>query len=291
MNLMSGTDVGVLSLGAVPGNIAVRRSSIDPFLKWAGGKRQLLNEIRRRMPTEYGAYYEPFVGGGAIFFGTLHTPALISDTNQELINCYRVVRDQVEALIEDLRRHENAETYFYALRSVQPETLTPVERASRFIYLNRTCFNGLYRVNRKGQFNVPYGKYKNPALVPADKLKAASTNLQGVEIEMSDYKGAVSTAEAGDFVYLDPPYIPLGGFADFKRYNSDVFGVEQHEEMAALLDDLDGRGVKFMVSNSDTPLSRELYRNWKIDTVTAKRLINCDATKREGALEVIVTNY
>lgn len=291
VDVMSGRDVGVLSLGAIPGTVAVRRERVDPFLKWAGGKRQLLGEIKCRMPEEYGAYYEPFVGGGAIFFGTLHTPALISDTNEELINCYRVVRDQVGTLIDDLERHENTEAYFYKTRATDPATLTQIARASRFIYLNRTCFNGLYRVNRKGQFNVPYGRYKNPALVPAGKLLLASTNLQGIEIEIADYQCAVRTAEPGDFIYLDPPYIPLSGYADFKRYTTDVFGIEQHRELASLLAELDRRGVKFMVSNSDTPLSRELYQNWNIDSVVARRLINCDATKREGTLEVIVTNY
>ena len=291
IDVMSVGDVGILNLVAIPGEHTARRSSAGPFLKWAGGKRQLLTEIKRRMPKEYGGYYEPFVGGGAIFFGTLHAPALISDTNQELINCYKIVRDQVEDLIVDLAKHENSEEYFYSIRAIQPAALSRVERASRFIYLNRTCFNGLYRVNRKGQFNVPYGRYKNPALIPADKLRAANTNLQGVEVEFADYRKVARMAETGDFIYLDPPYIPLSGYADFKRYTSDIFGIEQHREMAALLGELDEKGVKFMVSNSDTPLSRELYRDWNIDAVVARRLINCDATKREGALEVIVTNY
>lgn len=184
-----------------------------PFVKWAGGKGQLLDELLKRAPTTFGRYYEPFVGGGALFFALQPKRAVLADKNQELANAYLVVRDNVEELVISLRQHRNHRDYYYRLRSLNPLELTSLERASRFIYLNKTCYNGLWRVNRRGHFNVPFGRYKDPKICDADNLRAVSAALQGVEIRCSDFEEALQTATGGDLVYLDPPYHPLSSTA------------------------------------------------------------------------------
>ncbi len=292
---MSGVATARLAFANQESQVELRGSSIDtpikPFLKWAGGKQQLIKDIAPYAPKKFNRYFEPFVGGGAVFFHLNPGKAVLADVNEELINCYTVIRDNVEALLESLDHHENSSEYFYAMRATEPETLSTIARASRFIYLNRTCFNGLYRVNKKGQFNVPFGKYKNPNFKQTDRLMEAHAALQKVELVIGDFKTVTKEPAKGDFIYLDPPYHPLDGYADFKRYDKNFFGEEDHIILAETFAELSRRGCYVMLSNSDTPFTRELYKNWNVRTVFAKRLINCDATKRKGVNELIVTNY
>lgn len=261
------------------------------FLKWAGGKQQLLPELAKYIPKSYGRYFEPFLGSGAYFFNVIEGKAFLSDINEDLINCYQVVKNDVEKLIESLKKHENTSEYFYQMRATDTDSLDKLERASRFIFLNRTCFNGLYRVNKSGKFNVPFGKYKNPNIVQEDKLKLASLELKRATIVYSDYKKVLKKAKKNDFIYLDPPYFPLSDYSDFKRYNKEFFYKEDHKELAKIYKELDKLGCKILLSNSDTEFTRDLYKEWNIKTVTAKRMINCIASKRGNVNEILVTNY
>lgn len=265
-----------------------------PFVKWAGGKRQLIDILRGNYPAEYNRYIEPFVGGGAMLFDLCPNTAIISDINPDLINAYRVIRDKVDQVIDSLKRHKNEADYFYRIRAVQPFELSDVERASRFIFLNKTCFNGLYRENRKGQFNTPFGKYKNPNILDEANLTAIHgyLNKNTIEINCHDYKKVHSTAQKGDFVYLDPPYVPLTPTANFSSYTKQGFTLQDQEDLAALFKELSHKGVKAMLSNSNTEIVRELYRGFDIKTVSAKRAINCKGGSRgKEPNEVIVRNY
>lgn len=268
--------------------------SCEPVLKWAGGKSRLLPEIVSRLPSRRqwtGAYFEPFVGGAAVFFHLVPGRAKLSDWNPELVHLYTVIRDDVEGLIADLGRHMHDRTYYYAVRAIDPETLSPIERASRTIFLNRTCFNGLYRVNQRGHFNVPFGKYDNPTLCPTDRLRAAARALEGVVIEQADFEAAVADARRGDFVYFDPPYVPLTPTASFTNYTSSSFGVEAQRRLAKVFTELGQRGVRCLLSNSDTPLVRELYAGHQVDGVLAPRAISRDGEGRKAVGEVLVRNY
>jgi DNA adenine methylase len=270
------------------------RESCEPILKWAGGKSRLLPEIVKRLPTRRqwtGGYFEPFVGGAAVFFHLVPERARLSDSNPELVHLYTVIRDDVEGLIQDLGRHLHDRTYYYAIRAIDPETLSPIERASRTIFLNRTCFNGLYRVNQRGLFNVPFGKYDNPNLCPADRLRAAARALRGVDIKQADFEEAVADARRGDFVYFDPPYVPLTPTASFTSYTASHFGVEAHRRLARVFTELGRRGVRCLLSNSDTPLVRELYAGHRIDRVLAPRAISRDGEGRKVVGEVLVRNF
>jgi len=262
-----------------------------PFVKWAGGKKQLLPELLARVPDKFGTYFEPFVGGGALFFALLPEKAVLADKNQELINAYLVVRDHVDELIESLKKHRNERQYYYRLRSLNPETLPPVERASRFIFLNKTCYNGLWRVNSKGRFNVPFGKYKNPRICDEENLRAVSEVLKKKIILHTDFENAVENASAGDFIYFDPPYFPLNETANFTRYTTEDFGVQEQKRLAEVFRKLDRQGCLLMLSNSDTDFIKELYSGYRINTVTAKRYINCKGSRRTGTTELIITNY
>jgi DNA adenine methylase len=276
-----------------------------PFIKWAGGKGQLLPELSQRLPHRFRRYHEPFVGGGALFFhlyntGRLRHGAVLSDYNRELILCYQVVRDDVEALIEALRehaRHRLDGEYFLQVRSWdrQPdfEQRSPVERAARTIFLNRTCYNGLYRLNNKGQFNAPFGYYKNPLICDADNMRAVSAALQNVELRAEDFGAVADRAEPGDLVYFDPPYVPVSATASFTHYTGQAFGPEDQRRLARLFDTLMERGVYVMLSNSHTPLTRELYAAHAVSTsvVLASRKINCDGRKRGNVEELIVCSY
>jgi DNA adenine methylase len=261
-----------------------------PFLKWAGGKRGLLPALTALMPASYGGYYEPFVGGGALFFATQPCRAFLNDANEELINCYAVVRDRLDGLLAALAEHVNDEGHYHRVRAQRPEALDDVTRAARLIYLNRTCFNGLYRVNRRGEFNTPYGRYGNPTLVPETLLRDASAALQGVTLTAGDYREACAGAGDGDLVYLDPPYVPAGGHADFRRYHREQFRDVDHEELARLFKDLDARGCHVRLSNSYTPPVLELYADWTIHVVTTRRAINSNGSRRGPVREVIVAN-
>lgn len=261
-----------------------------PFLKWAGGKRSLLPTLTGLMPAEYGAYYEPFVGGGALFFGLRPGRAFLNDVNEELINCYAVVRDRLDDLLVALVEQVNTQAHYLRIRAQQPADLDDVARAARLLYLNRTCFNGLYRVNKRGEFNTPYGHYGNPTLVPTKLLVDASAALQGVVLTSVGYREACATAAAGDLVYFDPPYVPAGGFADFRRYHREQFRADDHEELARLFKELDARGCHVRLSNAYTPFVLDLYADWTIHEVSTRRAINSNGARRGPVREVVVTN-
>jgi DNA adenine methylase len=262
-----------------------------PFLKWAGGKTKLLPEILARLPAKIQTYYEPFIGGGAAFFALAaegrFQRAVLSDSNGDLVEVYRVVRDNVEMLIDILGQFCNSEEFYYAEREHVPATQT--KRAARIILLNRTGFNGLYRVNSSGKYNVPYGHRKNPVICNVDGLRAASAALQGVELETGDFERACSAARKGDAVYLDPPYRPLSKTSSFTSYDRCAFGLAQHERLAGLFARLQTRGVCTVLSNSDTPATRALYEPAITSTVWAPRAINSKGDRRGKISELMVS--
>lgn len=264
---------------------------VSPILKWAGGKTRLMPELISRLPESWDGYYEPFMGGGALFFRMGPPKARVSDLNYELVNVYTVTRDRVNALIAALKGLEYDRDTYYGMRALDPETLDPVARAARMIYLNRTCFNGLYRVNRRGQFNVPMGRYRDPVICQTERLLQASARLQKADIVHSGYAEAVSDATEGDFVYFDPPYQPLTSTANFTSYTAGAFDEEDQASLARTFTELGERGVRCMLSNSDTPLIRELYAEHHIDRVMAPRAISRTASGRAAVAEVIVRNY
>jgi DNA adenine methylase len=268
---------------------------VTPFLKWAGGKSQLLATYAQFFPEKYNNYFEPFIGGGAVFFhlksSNRKLNATISDCNLELTNCYDVIRTDAERLIKALARHRNESEYFYAVRAQDPTKLSPVERAARLIFLNKTCFNGLYRVNRKGNFNVPFGRYDNPKFCHPENLLAVSEALQDVHILNTTYDKAVEKATTSDFVYFDPPYQPLSSTASFTSYTENSFGLADQQKLSALFRKLSARGCKVMLSNSDNELVRELYKEFRIETVRATRAINCKADRRGQISELLILNY
>ncbi|MCC8139359.1 MAG: Dam family site-specific DNA-(adenine-N6)-methyltransferase [Lachnospiraceae bacterium] len=260
-----------------------------PIVKWAGGKTQMLNAIIPKVPAKYGRYIEPFVGGGALFFALNPEQSIIADSNPELINMYQQVADHVEDVIAYLGQYKNTKEDFYEVRAVDWTLLPKAEAAARMIYLNKTCFNGLYRVNKKGQFNVPYGKYKNPNICDKDALYVASELLRRSEIVCGDYLSVLKEyAKPGDFVFLDPPYLPISEYADFKRYTKEQFYEEDHVELAKEVVRLQELGCHVILTNSNHPLVHELYAPFKIDVIPTKRYISCDGSKRKGE-DVIVT--
>ncbi|WP_296405428.1 DNA adenine methylase [Psychrobacter sp.] len=270
---------------------------VMPFLKWVGGKRQLMNDIQPLIPSNISTYYEPFIGGGAVFFNQQPKKAVINDYNAELINVYEVVRDNVEELIEDLATHKNDSEYFYSIRSQDREegfdNLSALKRASRVIYLNKTCFNGLYRVNSSGEFNTPFGNYKNPNIVNKPVLIAVSKYLNNNNISFlsCDFEDALKGARRGAFVYLDPPYDPVSKSSNFTGYVEGGFGVDQQERLRDVCIKLDQKGIKFLLSNSATSFIKDLYKDFEIIEIGAKRHINSIASKRGEVTEVLVRNY
>jgi DNA adenine methylase len=270
----------------------IRRYRIPrPFLKWVGGKGQLLLELRRSYPARCGRYHEPFIGGGAVFFDLEPDDAIISDANEELISCYRVVQNDVEALIVALQEHVYEKEHYYAVRELDPAALDPVERAARTIYLNRAGFNGLYRVNSAGKFNVPFGRYKNPLICDADNLRGCAGALSGIEIRERSFEGVLDVARRGDFVYFDPPYIPVSDTAYFTAYQKHGFGMTNQEKLAQVFEELAGRGVKVMLSNSDVPWIHERYARFAVRVVKANRFVNSNSRRRGPVGEVVVTSY
>jgi len=262
-----------------------------PVVKWAGGKSSLVPVLTELLPSAFDRYAEVFVGGGALFLSLGLPGCLISDTNEELIHFYTIVRDAPGALLEAVRQMPICHEFYYELRAKDPELLNDVERAARFIYLNKTCYNGLYRVNRRGQFNTPFGKKSNVTVLNKRGLLRVSQILQRTEILCGDYRDGLSRLRAGDFVYLDPPYLPLGGYSDFNRYTRNFFTEQDHLQLAEEYRKLSERGVKALLSNSyhDTTLS--LYRDFEVIIVTASRQINCDPKGRGEIQEVVVANY
>lgn len=266
-----------------------------PIVKWVGGKRQLMFELLKNMPKSYNRYFEPFIGGGALFFELQPQNGYISDMNEELINLYTVVRDDVYGLIDDLNKHKVSKEYFIKTRNFDRtekyNSLSDVKKASRFIYLNRTCFNGMYRVNSQGQFNVPYGNYKNPRIVDAENLINCSKLLKNTEICCGDFSEILNKVQKGDFVYFDPPYVPLNETSSFTSYTKDGFDLDMQFKLRDVCDELDSMGVMFMLSNSDTKLVNELYSNYEIKKVFASRAINANGNGRGKITEVLVRNY
>ncbi len=266
-----------------------------PFIKWAGGKRQIVDDLVRKMPSKFRRYHEPFIGAGALFFNIDFKNSYISDINEELINLYMVIRDKVDDLIEDLKKHKNTERYFYKIRHVDRTEEYPewsdIQRASRFIYLNKTCFNGLYRVNSKGQFNAPYGFYKNPKILDEDNLRQCSLKLQEAEIVCGSYEDVLKKARKGDFVYFDPPYMPLSKTSSFTGYTRDGFSHADQVKLMNLCSQLNKKGVQFMQSNSHNEFILELYKDFNVYETQAIRAINCKGDKRGKIPEVIITNY
>jgi DNA adenine methylase len=261
-----------------------------PFLKWVGGKTSLLPELLKHVPARLRRYHEPFVGGGALFFAVAPRRARISDDNAELIHCYRQVRDGVFAVLDALARHVYEKAHFAAVRELDPLLLAPAERAARFIFLNKTCFNGLWRVNRAGRFNVPIGRYKNPRFHDPAALITASHALRGVEIECAPFEESLVKAAPGDFVYLDPPYDPVSPTASFASYTPGGFGWEDQKRLARACIALNRRGVRFLLSNSATDRVRELYRGFEQRMVRAPRFINSRADSRGHVDELLVFN-
>jgi DNA adenine methylase len=275
-----------------------------PFLKWAGGKTGLLAQLRPFFPPagQYQRYVEPFLGGGAVFFalrqvGERPPAARLADVNADLIGTWTVVRDRVEELIEALRHHRNDRDHFNEMRELDPSELDPITAAARFVYLNRTCYNGLYRVNRAGKFNVPFGSYHNPRICQADTLRAASLALRDVELVVGDFEDTTADLGRGDFVYFDPPYVPTSATANFTDYAEDGFNHADQRRLADLFHDLDDRGCTLLLSNSYHELVRKLYkrpddeRHFPLREVTARRAISCDANTRGPVLEYVVANY
>lgn len=265
-----------------------------PVLKWAGGKTQLLDRIIPRLGDRIRTYYEPFIGGGAVFFALANQgrfrDAVISDKNPALVELYTVLRDEVEALIEGLAEHGEHATdqeYFYDVRAWDTAALSPVERAARTVFLNKTCFNGLYRLNRKGEFNVPFGRYKNPRVLNAPLLRASSQALQGVTILDADFQHVAIHARRGDAVYFDPPYVPISATSSFASYAKEPFGPSDQERLVQVFETVWRRGATAVMSNSDCDYTRALYAGLEVETVHATRAINSVASKRGRITEVL----
>lgn len=276
---------------------AVRHTEPRPFLKWAGGKRQLLPLILPLIPKNFKRYFEPFVGGGAVFLRLQPACAVINDVNSELINCYEVIARQADELLAAANAHPNTSEHYYHIRemdrSAQFSQLSAVERAARLLYLNKTCYNGLFRVNSRGEFNVPFGAYKNPVIADPAVILAINTYLNKSDItyRRGDFAAAIADAKLGDFVYFDPPYHPISNTASFTGYSLHGFGGMEQQRLRQTFDQLTERGIKALLSNSDTPYIRELYKNYKIREVHARRAINSIASKRGMVNELLIFNY
>jgi|SRR3989344_4735319 len=273
------------------------KNKIPAFIKWAGGKKQLLEQFKPFFPKEIKRYFEPFVGGGAVAFYLLKThpeikKIFLSDINEELVITYQVIKNNNEKLIGLLKEYKrkHSKDFYYKIRSQNTKELTKIQIATRFIYLNKTCFNGLYRVNSKGQFNVPIGSSKDPLICPETDLREISKFLQKDDIYHKQFYEAIKEAKEGDFVYLDPPYYPLNR-TSFTKYTKDNFLEKEQEHLAIVFNELDKKGCKVMLSNSDTKFIKDLYKQHNINIVKASRMINCDSTKRGKINEIVITNY
>lgn len=262
--------------------------AIKPFLKWAGGKTQLIPQLSKYIPSNFNTYFEPFIGGGAFFFYLNPNEAIISDSNEELITTYKAVRDNVEEVIRALHEHENEESHYYKVRALDPYKLSNSERAARLIYLNKTCFNGLHRVNKKGEFNVPYGK-RNGVFFNKEQLRDSSEFLRKTKIIHSDYLLVLKQyAKKGDFIFLDPPYYPIGKYSDFQRYTKEFF---YHEDHIALRDEfsrLVSIGCHVILTNSDHPFILDLYKDYKVEIIETRRLISSNPKTRIGKDIIVI---
>ena len=274
-------------------------SNLKPITKWVGGKRQLLNELNVFKPDSFNTYFEPFVGGGAFLFNLAPEKAVINDFNEDLVNLYRIVKSDPENLLKILEKHaeNNSKEYYLQLRELDRSDaiykLSNVEKAARILYMLKVDFNGLYRVNKKNQFNVPYGRYKNPNIANRENILSVSNyfNRSNIEILNGDFEKAVENAKKDDFVYFDPPYVPLNPTSDFTSYTSEGFNISDQERLRDLFFSLSANGVNVMLSNSDVDLVRDMYKNANIHSVQANRFINSKSDKRGKIGEVIITNY
>lgn len=266
-----------------------------PLVKWAGGKRGLVDRLLRYVPPAFGTYYEPFAGGATLFFHLGPPRAVLADANPHLIELYTVVRDrtaELAAALDALQPYVLEKSFYYEMRRRLPETLDPVQRAARLIYLNKTCYNGLYRENSRGEFNVPFGRYhRPPTLYQRDNLFAAAVALRHARLLCCDFAEAVRDAIAGDFIYFDPPYVPLNATASFTRYTRDAFSEEDQRRLARVFRELAERGCRVLLSNSDTPLVRTLYADFAIEEVRAGRNINSRASGRAPINELLISTH
>ena len=268
-----------------------------PFLKWAGGKRQLLAHIEALLPERIDTYFEPFLGGAAVFFRLAASGrfrrAVLADANPELVNCYQAIKNDVDGVIAKLRRYRNDRELYYQVRERNPARLSPTARAARLIYLNRCGYNGLYRVNSRGQFNVPFGSYRHPVICDVDKLRAASAALQDAEIVCADFAETLRRVGRGDFVYLDPPYVPLSATSSFTAYAKRDFGSQDQERLATLLGRLATRRIPALLSNSDCETTRHLYKDFArvLSVVPARRAINSVGHGRGPVDEILVRSF
>ena len=258
-----------------------------PFLKWAGGKTQMISEILKFAPKNFNKYIEPFIGGGAVFFNLNHPKSIISDSNEELIITYKQVKNNIEEVVRILEKYNNNEEFFYKTRAMNINRISPSERAARLIYLNKTCFNGLFRVNKKGEFNVPYGK-RAGSFLNKENLIGASFYLKDTDIYHSDYKDVLKKfAQKGDFIFLDPPYQPVGKYSDFKRYTKEFFYENDQIELSKIFKGLTDKGCYVMLTNSNHPLILDLYKDFHIEIIETKRMISSDPKTRTG-VDIIV---
>lgn len=276
----------------------MKNKLVAPVVKWVGGKRQLLSEIEPLFPKRYTTYCEPFVGGGAVLFSKQPRHAVVNDLNKDLITTYLVIRDDVRTLIELLKQYENTADYFYKVRDLdrdkeQYSQLSSVEKAARLLYLNKTCYNGLFRVNSSGEFNSPFGNYKNPNIVNEPVLLAVNKYFCNNDIAFysEDFASTLKRIKRGAFVYLDPPYDPVSDTSSFTGYNKGGFDRKEQIRLKNCCDELSANGIKFMLSNSSTDFIKELYNNYNITIVNANRAINSNGQKRGKVEEVIIRNY
>ena len=273
-----------------------------PFVKWAGGKRQLIPILNENLPKTFGTYYEPFIGGGALLFHMLTErdgqKCSISDLNSDLVLAYTTIRDRIDDLISSLKSHEknyhkDSKSYYYSVRESNPRS--EIEKTSRLLFLNRTCFNGLYRVNSKGKFNVPLGRYTNPNIVNEENLRSVSAILQSskVSIKCRDFEAVLRDAKRGDLVYFDPPYQPVSDTANFTSYTNKDFTDKDLERLADLCNKLDSKGCKVLLSNSDSKQVSDMFstKYWKVNKIQANRSINSNSKKRTGHFELLIKNY
>ena len=266
-----------------------------PFLKWVGGKRQLIPEIVKYIPDSYNHYFEPFMGGAALFFDQMPAQVTLSDVNEELVNAYKQVQTNPDGLISCLKQHRYEETYYYQIRNLDRDStqfalLNDTERAARLLYLNRAGFNGMYRVNSKGQFNVPFGRYSKPNIVNEDGIRQAHHILQNATIKSAPFDAVLADAKAGDFVYLDPPYLPLSATSHFTRYAKDDFDYADQQKLAHVCQSLHERQVRFVVSNSYHADIKALYKGFSFVEIKARRSINSKADGRAPISEILIYN-
>jgi len=265
--------------------------SIKPLIKWAGGKRNLLKIYKNFFPKNFNTYYEPFLGSGAVFFFLQPSKAVLIDKNEELINFYEVVRDKPFQLMEIISKYPVTKEFYYWIRDLDISKLSKLERAARFLYLNKTAYNGLWRVNSKGKFNVPFGRYKKVSFFNKENLLRASELLKKAVLIHGDFEEVLKYAQKGDFVYLDPPYYPLSLTSNFSKYTAEGFSEKDHYRVFEVFKELHKRGCYVMLSNSNTPFIRDLFKDFNITEILAPRYINSKKEGRKPILELVIRNY